>query len=241
MRFPAGFLSRFAPSECQPILRPESLTMNGDLPFALVAFTAVFFVVDPFAVIPLFLTMTQGDPPEKKHRMALKASIATTLTLLIFASAGTYILGLFAISLGAFRIAGGILLFLVGLDMLRAQKSRTRTSPEEETEGAQSDDVAIIPLAIPMLSGPGSIATVMVMMSEAGAAWDRILIVVGSILATGLLTFVLLRSAGMLEGVLKQTGLNIVNRVMGLILAAMAVQITVAGLRDVMPEILSKT
>jgi multiple antibiotic resistance protein len=214
--------------------------MPENLPFTLVTFAAVFSVVDPFAVIPAFLSMTQGDSEAKKRSAALRAAVATTLALLIFACAGSYILKLFGITLGAFRIAGGILLFLVALDMLRAQKSRTRTSPEEETEGAEREDVAVIPLAIPMLAGPGSIATVMVLMSEAQGDWLRIAVVVASILLTGGLTFLLLRSAGVLERTLKQTGLNILNRVMGLILAAMAVQITIMGLRDVLPQILPR-
>jgi len=207
------------------------------LSFTLVTFSAIFFVVDPFAVIPLFLAITKGDSIPKKRATALKACVAATVTLLLFSVAGGYIFKLFGITLGAFRIAGGILLFLLALDMLRAQSSRVRTSPEEESEGIAKDDVAIIPLGIPMLAGPGSIATVTVMMSHAAGYAVRIAIVLGCILATGLLTFLLLRAAPALERALRQTGLNILNRLMGLILAAVAVQFVVNGVHDVVPQI----
>ncbi|MCG3125236.1 MAG: hypothetical protein CHACPFDD_00052 [Phycisphaerae bacterium] len=205
--------------------------------FTLVTFSAVFFVVDPFAVIPLYLTITGGDSVEKKRATAARAALVMTLTLLAFAAAGGLIFKLFGITMGAFKIAGGILLFLMALDMLRAQRSRTRTSPEEEREGVQREDVAVIPLGIPMLAGPGAIATVTVLMSEARRSLLHVAIVVACIVLTGLLTFILLRAAVILERTLRQTGLNIVNRVMGLILAAVAVQFVVNGFRDVLPQI----
>lgn len=204
---------------------------------ALVSFSALFFVVDPFAVIPLFLSITRGDSLAKRRSTALKAAVASTVTLLAFAAAGGLIFKLFGITLGAFRIAGGILLFLMGLDMMRAQRSRVRASPEEELEGVEKDEVAIIPLAIPMLAGPGSIATVTVLMSKAQQSVVQIAIVVACVLLTGMLTYVILRAAILVERTLKQTGLNILNRIMGLILASVAVQFVVTGVRDVIPQI----
>lgn len=206
--------------------------------FTLVAFSAVFFVVDPFAAVPLFLSITRGDSPEKCHATAMKAAIVMTLTLLVFAAAGGFIFKMFGISLGAFRIAGGILLFLMALDMLWAKPSRVRTSPEEEREGAERGEVAIIPLGIPMLAGPGSIASVTVLMSKAGDSWPHVAVLVGCIVATGVLTFAILRAASIMERVLGKTGLNILNRIMGLILAAVAVQFVVSGIHDVLPQML---
>jgi multiple antibiotic resistance protein len=211
--------------------------MRELLSFALVTFSAIFFVVDPLAVIPLFLSITQGDTVQKKHATAAKAALVTTVTLLAFAVAGNFIFRLFGITSGAFKIAGGILLFLMALDMLRAQRSRVRTSPEEELEGASKEEVAVIPLGIPMLAGPGSIATVTVMMNQAWNSAVRMAIVIGCILLTGLLTFILLRGALVLERTLKQTGLNILTRIMGLILAAVAVQFVVSGITDVFPHL----
>jgi len=213
----------------------------GDLgTFALLTFSAIFFVVDPFAVIPMFLVITEGDTTSKKRWMALKASGVATVTLLLFAAAGGAVFRLFGVTLGAFRIAGGILLFLMAIEMVRAQRSRVRTSPEEVREGVEKEDVAIIPLGIPMLAGPGAIATVMVVMGEARGAADRMLVVVGCILMTGLLTFLLLRVAPYLARLLKTTGINILNRIMGLILAAMAVQFIVNGVHDVVPQIVGR-
>jgi multiple antibiotic resistance protein len=119
--------------------------------------------------------------------------------------------------------------------MLRAEPSRVRLSPEEREEGAAKEDVAVIPLGIPMLAGPGAIATVTLLMSRAWPSIVRVVIVAACILLTGVLTFVLLRAAGFLERALKQTGLNILNRLMGLLLAAIAAQFVVDGLRDSFP------
>jgi multiple antibiotic resistance protein len=211
--------------------------MFEPLSFTLVTLSAIFFVVDPFAVIPLFLVITEGDAPAKKRATALKATAVATVTLLVFAAAGTLIFRLFGITLGAFRIAGGILLFLLALDMIRAQRSRVRSSPDEELEGVAKEDVAVIPLGIPMLAGPGSIAIVIVLMSHARRSVTEAAIVVGCIVTTGILTYIILRAAVVVERTLHQTGLNILNRVMGLMLAAVAVQFIVNGIKDVLPQI----
>jgi len=210
----------------------------GDLvTFAIVSFSALFFVVDPFVVIPLFLTMTASDPPAKRRAMALRASVVATTTLLAFGAAGGFLFELFGITIGAFKIAGGALLFLMALDMLRAQPSRVRTSPEEEREGLARDDVAVLPLGIPMLAGPGAIATVTVLMGQARGSAARIGIVAGCVVLTGVLTLWLLRSSTWIERTLRRTGLNVLNRLMGLILGAVAVQFVVNGVADVAPQL----
>src|SRR5438046_1420503 len=118
--------------------------------------------------------MTAADSKEHKRRTALRASVAMMMGLAIFAAGGVYILHFFGISIGSFRIAGGVLLLLLAIDMLRAQSSRQRTTPEEEAEGIDKPDVSIFPLAIPMLSGPGAIATVMVLISRAQDFWQQL-------------------------------------------------------------------
>ena len=145
---------------------------DADWKFAFVALSAVFFVIDPLANVPMFLTITSGDTPEQRRSTALRAALATCITLCVFALAVGVIFQAFGISLGAFKIAGGIMLLLMSIDMMRAQPSPTRTSEEEQAEGRSKDDVAIFPLAIPMLAGPGAIATVMVLMSR--AAWKPV-------------------------------------------------------------------
>ncbi len=201
--------------------------------FTLVTFSAIFFVVDPLAIVPTFLAMTNGDSIAKKHHMAKKAGIATSVTLLLFAVAGGVIFKLFGITLGAFKVAGGVLLFLLALDMMRATPSKVRQTKEEEREGAEKDDIAIIPLTIPMLAGPGAIATTMVVMSNTGDDRWKQLIVGVVVVVTGALTWLILRSALLVEKRLGTTGLNVLTRVMGLIVAAVAVQFVVTGLKEV--------
>jgi multiple antibiotic resistance protein len=202
------------------------------LSFALSTMTTLFFVVDPFAAVPLFLTMTPADPPGHKRRIAFRAALATAIVLASFAAVGTLLFKVLGISLGAFRIAGGILLFLLAVDMLRAQRSRQRTSPEEEAEGLDRDDPSIFPLAIPMLAGPGATSAVMVLMSRGQHLWQYGLVFI-AIAITGLSTYWILRGALTVEKRLGQTGMNVLQRVMGLILAATAVQFVVDGIATV--------
>ena len=206
-----------------------------DLKFAFVAFTAVFFVVDPFVAVPVFLAITAADPAEKRRRMALRAAFAAFVTLALFALAGGLIFQAFGISLGAFKIAGGLMLFLMAVDMMRAQPSRTRSTAEEEAEGSARDDVAIVPMAIPMLSGPVAIATVMILMSR--AAWKPVATaaVFAAIAVTCIATRIPLRSAVAAERFLSKTTLHVLQRVMGLLLAAVAVEFVVGGIRDLWP------
>ena len=202
--------------------------------FAAVAFSAIFFVVDPIAIIPVFLAMTKEDTLDKKRRMATKAALATSVTLLVFAAAGGLVFQMFGITLGAFKIAGGALLFILALDMMKATPSKVRMKREEEEEGAQRDDVAIVPLTIPMLAGPGAIATTMVVTSNAKGRPEYIAVVVWVILVTGAITWLVLRSALLIESRLGTTGLNVLTRIMGLLLAAVAVQFIVDGIKSVM-------
>jgi multiple antibiotic resistance protein len=206
------------------------------LTFGLVAFSAIFFVVDPLAVLPIFLAMTANETPAQKRATALRAAITAGITLLVFAAAGSLIFRFFGITLGAFKIAGGLLLFLVALDMMQAQKSRTKSTPEEEQEGIEKADVAIIPLAIPLLSGPGSIATVMVLMTKHhGFVYELPVFV--SIFLTTVITWLMLRGAEWIERRLSKTFMNVVMCIMGLILAAISVEFVVSGIKDVLPTL----
>ncbi len=201
------------------------------------ALPAVFFVVDPIGVVPLFIAMTAHDSKEKARAMALKASLTGALLLIVFTVFGAFIFKLFGVTLPAFRVAGGLLLMLTALDMVRARPSATRTSEAETQEGAQKDDIAIVPLAIPLLAGPGSIATVMVLMSSGDGGVGNTLAVVAAVLITFFTTWLLLRAAHHVKRVLGQSGIAIMQRVFGLILAAIAVQFVFEGGR----ELLSKT
>ncbi|MBL9019624.1 MAG: MarC family protein [Myxococcales bacterium] len=205
---------------------------ESDWAFAAVALSAVFFVIDPLANVPIFLTITAGDTTQQRRSTALRAAMAAWITLCVFALAGGVIFKLFGISLGAFKIAGGIMLMLMSIDMMRAQPSRTRTTEEEQAEGRSKDDVAIFPLAIPMLAGPGAIAMVMVLMSR--AAWKPIptAAVFVAVTATCLAAWLLMRSAASADKYLPKTVLRAFERIMGLLLAAVAVEFVAGGVRD---------
>lgn len=195
----------------------------------LIAMPAVLFIVDPIGVVPLFVAMTANDSPAKCRSTALRASVAAMAVLVFFALFGTVIFKVFGVTLAAFRVAGGLLLMLTALDMLRAQHPATKTSPEETKEGVEQEDIAIVPLAMPLLAGPGAIATVMVLMAEYGGEWLGAVIVITCIAITFFITYLLLRSANLVKRVLKQTGIAILERVFGLILAAIAVQFVFEG------------
>ena len=205
-----------------------------DLKFALVALSAVFFVIDPIANVPIFLTITASDLPAQRRRTALRAAFATWVLLSVFALAGGLIFQAFGISLGAFKIAGGLMLLLMAVDMMRAQPPRTRTSDEEQGEAIARDDIAIFPLAIPMLAGPGAIATVMVLMSR--AAWHpvRTTAVFVAVTITCVVAWLLMRSAASAERFLPKTLLRAFARIMGLLLAAVAIEFIAGGVRDML-------
>ncbi len=204
--------------------------------FALSTFTTLLFVVDPAGVVPLFLSITAKESASERQRTALRASIAAFCTLSTFAFLGGLLFKTLGISLGAFRIAGGILLFLLAVDMLQAQRSRTRTSPEEEAESVDRPDVSVFPLAIPMLAGPGASSTVMVLVSRADDWVERSCVAV-IIAVIAALSYWVLRSANFIERRLGQTGMNVLERIMGLILAATAVQFVIEGIRTAFPTL----
>lgn len=192
---------------------------------------SIFFIVDPMAVIPSFLTITAEDTATHRRRIALKAAIACTLILAGFASAGGLIFRIFGITLPALRIAGGVILGLSALEMLRADR-RSRETREEVEEGAEKYSAALTPLAIPMLAGPGAISTVMVLMNRA-TGWMQVIPIYSAILAAGIATYLVLRASEPFHRIFGRTGINVLSRIMGLVLATVAVQFILDGLRDV--------
>ncbi len=200
--------------------------------FSVVTFSAIFFVIDPLGLVPIFIALTSGDSPEKRRKTAARACLIAFAILTAFTLFGTLIFKAFGITLSAFRIAGGILFFITSLDMLRGQPSRTRSSPEEEEEGHHKEDVAIVPLAIPLLAGPGAIALAMVSVSN-GDGWWATPVVIGSIALTLVVAYVLMRAAERFLRYLGRSGIAMLERVMGLLLAAIAVQFVVDGVREI--------
>jgi multiple antibiotic resistance protein len=206
------------------------------LSLSLVSLSALFFVVDPVAAVPFFLAMTRKDSVEKRRETALRAAVTTGIVLSSFALAGAWVFRILGISIGAFKIAGGVVLLLLALDMIRTQPSRTRITEGEVEAGADQEDVAIVPLAMPLLAGPGSIATAIVLMSRARAGpWWHALPVLGAILATALASYLILAGAARTERVLGRTGLAILERAAGLLLVAIAIQFMLDGLGEGLP------
>jgi multiple antibiotic resistance protein len=213
--------------------------MGDVLSLGVVSLSALFFVVDPIAAVPFFLAMTRAESPERRRAIARRASVAVFAVLVVFSLAGALIFQLLGISLGAFKIAGGVVLLLLALDMIRTQPSRTRITEGEVAAGAEKEDMAIVPLATPLLAGPGSIATAIVLMSRAREGpWWHVLPVLAAILAVAIATFLILAGATTTERVVGRTGLAIIERAAGLLLVAVAVQFMLDGMGETLPGLL---
>lgn len=201
------------------------------LQFSVIAFTSIFFLVDPFAAIPAFLVMTSDSTGPRRRHMAARAAWTCLTVLAVFSFAGSFIFSLFGITLPAFKIAGGMILGLIGLDMVQARRSPIKETPGDTEESREKEDVGIIPLGIPMLAGPGSISTVMVLVSQA-ADWKHNAVILSAIAVTSALSFAVLAAADRVRSFLGETGIRILTRMMGLLLTAIAVQFILNGLKD---------
>ena len=199
--------------------------------YFIVALTSVFFLVDPFAALPTFLVIAADASQQERRRLAIKASITCFIVLTSFALMGSLIFRFFGITLPAFEIAGGIILILMGLEMLQGRRSSTHETPGEAEEGIAKEDAGIIPLGIPMLAGPGAISTVMVLMGPS-PGWWRTVTIFTAITITSLASFLILSAADRVRQFLGETGIRILMRLMGLLLTAIAVQFIVNGLAE---------
>lgn len=204
----------------------------GLVQFALVSFTSVFALVDPIAAVPTFLVMTSHTDRARRTRTARRASWTCFLVLSIFAFASPWIFEMFGITLPSFKIAGGVVLMLIGLDMLRARRSATKETPGEAEEGSEKEDAGITPLGVPMLAGPGAMSSVTVLMTQ-NTDWAHRGIVVGAVATASVASFLVLAAADRVGSYLHETGTRILTRLMGLLLVAIAVQFVLDGLRDV--------
>lgn len=198
------------------------------LDFATTAFVSILFLVDPPGCVPAFLALTARQSPERRRRTAGVAALTATLTLAGFATVGTYLFRHLGLTLPAFQIAGGLILFLVALDFIRADRS-TQESPGDLEEGVASDDVAITPLAIPCLAGPAALSTVAVLMAQANSTTQAALVYV-AIGLTGATAYITLRLASPIQRRLGTTGINVLGRILGLVLAGISVQFVLDGL-----------
>ena len=188
----------------------------------------IFAVIDPFGYVPIFLAMTAKDTPKKRNAMLRKACITAFLVLAIFTIFGKFILRFFGISIPAMQISGGLILLVIGFDMLQVLPVKAKLAPDEETEGSRKDDISIVPLAIPMLSGPATMTSVAVLTSKSPGA-EGVFAILVSVLVTLAFTYLILQSANRILKYFGLTGLHVATRIMGLLLCAMAIQFVIDG------------
>lgn len=195
---------------------------------------ALFAVVTPFAAIPIFLTLTEGQSARERGAIARAAVLTVFVVLAIAALAGDVVLRLIGTSLDSFRVGGGLVLLLMALSMLSAQVSSVQQTQEEAREAEQRDAIGVVPLGIPLLAGPGAISSVIIQMQR-GSGWGHTLVVLGCIALVCGLLWAGLALAVPIGRRLGKIGLNILNRLFGLLLTAIAVEIIVGGLRSLFP------
>jgi len=201
--------------------------------FAALALSSIFFLVDPFAAIGSFLAITAGADEVRRKRMARKGALTCFIVLTSFALGGQLIFRMFGITLPAFEIAGGLILLLIGLDMLEAKRSPTQEAIGDTEEASLKEDAGIVPLGIPMLAGPGAISSVMVLVGQVPTLWNwEMGAILGSIALTSLISYFVLAAASRVRQVLGETGIRILVRIMGLLLVALAMQFFVNGLTE---------
>ena len=210
------------------------------------AFATLFVVMDPLGIAPIFAVMTEGAPQSHKRRMIYKSSLTALIILLAFAFAGDVMMNALGISMPAFRTAGGFMLFLIAMDMVfekrterrekKAQHNPTYDEVEEVTPPEESDedyeDISVFPLAIPFISGPGTIATVMLLMGQQGDSYEGQAVILAALLATLISTIIILFLTGRIMSFLGPTVASAITRILGVILAAMAVQYMFDGIKN---------
>ena len=202
------------------------------LEYILLAASSLFVIIDPIATVPAFLAMTPRDTPAQRIKMARLACAVTAGLLIVFALSGNWIFRILGITIPAFQMAGSIVLLLVALDMLRARRSPVQVTSEETEAGMAKDDIAVTPLAVPMLAGPGAISTVILLHSKAGNDPVREAALVGCILVVSAASYLIFAISARGAKWLSPIVLRLIERLMGLLLAAIAMQFLINALRD---------
>lgn len=205
-----------------------------DWSFAVSSLAAFIAILNPLGAVPIYLTLTSPKDPIATRAVTRNATLTVFLTLFLSALLGHAILRFFGITVPAFRVAGGILVLLMGISMLHGKMSYAKQTPEETYDAAERNSIAIVPLGIPILAGPGAISTSILLAQQAHTI-SRILTLGVVLVLTTVLVYTVFRAAQRLQRRLGKTELGIVNRVMGLILAAVAVQFIANGLRELFP------
>lgn len=208
--------------------------MNTVLGMAPVAFVLLLVVIDPFGLTPMFSALTAGKTTLERRRIATRAVIIAGGVIAFFIFGGGWLLDYLGVGMPAFRIAGGVLLFLIAMDLLLVRHSGLSSATERErSEAVRRDDIAVFPLAIPMIAGPGTLTTVMLLTHDQGIATN--LLILGLSLVVLVITLAMFLFAARVERALGETGINVITRLLGLLLAALAVQFVLDGLSAGLP------
>ncbi|MBN8445874.1 MAG: YchE family NAAT transporter [Gammaproteobacteria bacterium] len=197
-------------------------------------FIGIFAILNPLGALPLYLSLTAHHSEHDKKYVAMTAAKAATIILLVTLFFGELILSFFGISVNSFRVGGGILILLMAISMLHAQTSGAKNTEAERVEASTRESIAIVPLAMPMLAGPGAISSI-ILYGNRAHDWQHYLIVSAEIVIVGIIIAILMRLSGKIAKQLGQTGMNIITRVMGLILAAISIEFISLGLKGLFP------
>jgi multiple antibiotic resistance protein len=196
--------------------------------------TELFVIVDPVAAVPVYISLMREQSHEEKRRTPRLAALTVAIVLVTAALIGESLLTFFGVSIHSFRVAGGLLLLFMAIAMLHARLSRTQRTPDEAAEAVEKESIAVVPLAIPLLAGPGAISTVMIYTAEAENWFDRGFLILAS-LFVAVCVWLALSLANTIRMHLGKTGINILIRLMGLVLAAIAIEFMAAGLGQLLP------
>lgn len=199
-----------------------------DTAFLITSFVTLFVIVDPIGLTPVFLALTQGMSPAMRRSVGLRSCFTAAILLALFAAFGEAVLGFVGISMAAFRVAGGALLFLTALDMLFERRTKRR---QDQGSDDDSDDPSVFPMAMPLIAGPGSIAT-MILLAGQRPGLEGFAMVITVMLAVLAVLVVMFLASGVFEKLLGKTGINVITRLLGMLLAALSVQFILDGLKD---------
>lgn len=199
---------------------------------------ALISIVNPVGAIPVFIKLTDSQTQAERDRTSLRSAVTTGLVLLLSLALGEAVLAFFGITIASFRVGGGILIMMVAISMLNAQTSPTKHTEEEVRDSMERDTVAVIPLGIPLLAGPGAISTI-ILTAQRYSSFTHYLILGAEILLVSLAVWLSLRSASLISALLGRTGINICTRIMGLIMTAVGVEFIAAGMKELFPILAS--
>jgi multiple antibiotic resistance protein len=209
--------------------------MNDALSFGLLCFTSFFTLINPLSTMPVFMTMTAGLTDNERTRTARKASIVALITIIIFALSGQLLFKFFGISVNSFRVVGGVIFFIMGMDMLQARLGQVKIKDSEVK--TYVNDISVTPLAIPMICGPGAITNSIVLMEDASTITRKI-ILFSMILVVMFITYLVFYSSSRILKILGQTGINVMMRLMGLIVMVIAVEFFFSGLKPIILDMI---